>query len=330
VILPNSIRAFLKKVFKLLPINIQRWIQFLRGYLRGDFRIAEEAQESIEIELSDDLLTTHLQSDYLGRTLERVQSPAYSLFGDIDFFIQAGIPYPKRFEIRYRGVELNWFINSGVWPPSLDSYMLAATLADSWPKADSCFWEVGCGTGIIGLHLLKLTSCKEAFLTDIDPGAIEHTRINAERLGLSNVILKVEEFPPKKQPNRIVDLLVTNPPYFPPGFLDENEFQVKTTDHLSMNNAILDTGLLYAKRVVFGFSSVLLEEIMSQLKKLGSSGVEWKILRKERLPLAVGAINSIGKMNPGVFTQGPSEEFDLWHDFYVCELRRSESKTSIR
>jgi hypothetical protein len=327
MIIPTSTRAFLKKVYRLLPINLQRRIQFISGCLRGDFRIVQGSQESIEIELSDDLQTTHLRSNYNFRTLERVQSPALSLFGEIDFFTRAGIPYPKRFEIRYRGVELNWFVNSGVWPPSLDSYMLAAALVDTWSQSDSCFWEVGCGTGIIGLHLLKLTSCREALLTDIDPGAIEHTRINAKQLSLSNVILKVERFPPTKRPNKTVDLLVSIPPYFPPGFLDENEFQVKTTDHLSLNNAILDTGLLYAKRVVFGFSSVILEEIMSRLQKLGSSGVEWKILRKERLPLAVGVINDIGRANPGVFTQGRSEKFDLWHDFYVCEFKQAESLT---
>ena len=248
MVIPLSLRTFLKKAYSLLPINFQRRIRLLRGKLRGDFRIVQGSNKTIEIEVSDNLQTTHIRSDYLGRTLERVQSPALSLFGEIDSFIEAGIPYPNRFEIRYRGVELNWFVNSGVWPPSLDSYMLAATLVDSWPRSDSCFWEVGCGTGIIGLHLLKLTSCREAFLSDIDPGAIEHTRINAKQLGLSNVVLKVDKFPSKKRPNKFFDLFVSNPPYFPPGFLDENEFQVKTTDHLSLNKAILDTGLLYARR----------------------------------------------------------------------------------
>ena len=82
--------------------------------------------------------------------------------------------------------------------------------------------------------------------------------------------------------------------------------------------------------VVFGFSSVILDETMSQLQELTSSGVEWRTLRKERLPLAVGAITASGKTNPGVFTQVPSSNFDLWHDFYVCEVKHSESQPPIR
>jgi SAM-dependent methyltransferase len=324
------VRKVIYPLLRRLPRSLKERLNFLRAILRGDFRIVQAShnipKNFFEIELSDDLRMARIRCEHDGWILEREQSPTVSLFGDSGAFIRSGVSAPDAYEIRFRGVKLSWLTKSGVWPPTLDSYILTSTLVDSWPHSDSRVWEVGCGTGIIGLHLLRLTSCQEALMNDMDPRAIEHTRVNARQMGVSNFSLRVETFPPKIRPSITYDLLVSNPPYFPPGFFKSKVFEYKAYDDLLLTKAILDVGLLYAKKVVFGFSSVMREEIMSRLLELGQLGIKWRILSTTRLPLSMGGLQENCKFTAGVFTEGPNAQFDLWHDFSVCELQHTETQ----
>jgi hypothetical protein len=173
---------------------------------------------------------------------------------------------------------------------------------------------------------MHLTSCREALMTDVDPRAIEHTRINAQQMGITNITLRVDAFPPQIEPGITCDLLVSNPPYFPPDFFNSKELKGRATDDLLLTKAILDVGLLYAKRVVFNFSSVMREEIMSRLLELGQLGIEWRILNTTRLPLSMGGLKEKSKSLAGVFTRGQNAQFDLWHDLYVCELHNTKTQ----
>lgn len=301
----------------------------LRAVLRGELRLVRArhkiARDTFEIELADDLRSVRTRCEYAGLVLEWVQSPAGSSFWDSDKLIELGVSSPHTFAIDFRGARLEYLPDSGVWPPTLDSYILAAALIDSWPNSDHRVWDVGCGTGIVGLHLLRLTACREALLTDVDPRAIEHAQQSAVQMGVSNLTLRVEPFPPQVRPDVTYDLLVSNPPYWPPGFLGLEAFGRQATDDLSLTQAILEAGPHYARRVVFGFSSIMLEDIMRHLQELGSSGIEWRMLVRRRLPLCVPGLRKPRALPGGVFTNGPNARFDLWHDLYVCELRHTRS-----
>ena len=323
------VRKVVNPLLRRLPRSLKVRLKILPAILRGDFRIVRArhkiAKDTFEIELSDDLRAVCTRCPYNGLILEREQSPAGSSFADSDKLIGLGVLKPKVYTVGFRGVHLSYFPASGVWAPTLDSYILVAALIDSWPQSDYRVWDVGCGTGIIGLHLLRLTACREALLTDIDPRAIEHAQRNAEQMGVSNLTLRVELFPPQIRPDITYDLLVCNPPYWPPGFLGLEAFGRQATDDLSLTQAILAEGPHYARRVVFGFSSVMLEEIMRHLQELGSSGIEWRMLVRQRLPLTVPGLRKPRALPSGVFHEGPNAQFDLWHDIYVCELRHTKS-----
>lgn len=72
--------------------------------------------------------------------------------------------------------------------------------------------DLGCGSGVIGLYLIKKNVCRKMFFVDLNPYATENTLLNLLFNGVLNrsVIVLSDEVNVNT-----VDLVVSNPPYLP-------------------------------------------------------------------------------------------------------------------
>lgn len=86
--------------------------------------------------------------------------------------------------------------------------------------------DLGCGSGCIGLSLLKELPQAQLVSVDISEVAIEVTRENARSLGLSERATVVQSDVEKWSPETEFDLVVGNPPYIARG-----DAQVQTSVH---------------------------------------------------------------------------------------------------
>ncbi|MHC1564082.1 MAG: HemK2/MTQ2 family protein methyltransferase [Candidatus Hecatellaceae archaeon] len=82
--------------------------------------------------------------------------------------------------------------------------------------------DVGCGTGI--LSLLAARKARRVVAVDVNPKAVECTRLNAEANGLeSRVDVRLGSLFQPLKPGEAFNLILFNPPYLPgkPGSLSE-------------------------------------------------------------------------------------------------------------
>ena len=96
----------------------------------------------------------------------------------------------------------------GVYEPAEDSWLIAKYI----PEFSGSVLEVGCGSGIVSLHLAQRGNIVTAI--DINPKAIEATKINAKNNNLKIEILEGNMFTPVQ--DRKFGNIVCNPPYLPP------------------------------------------------------------------------------------------------------------------
>jgi len=293
----------------------------IRIFLHGWNQMPEN---TYAVSLSDDFEIMRTRCSYHGLVLEREQAPAATLFGD-DYFAAMGVlPHgiePASYLIKFRGQTFEHSPQSGAWPPSLSSYVLALAVINTWSATESRLWDVGAGSGIVGLHVLGLTSCDEVLFTDVEARAIERARVNAVGFHGGRANFRVESFPPQFPPAPIYDVLVCNPPFLPRGFMGAEDGLERQPFQSSLTRMLMEAGTNYAKRVVFGFSSVQLAEVTGLLNHLRSRETEWRILATRRLPLPIPVAQAAGDLPDGVFSEGPTPRFSPWHDYYVCELR---------
>lgn len=94
-----------------------------------------------------------------------------------------------------------------VYNPSDDSYLLLKVLEVSPGQS---FLDMGCGTGILGLHAARLGA--KVIAADINPHAVECTRRNASANGIRIGAIVSDLF--DKIPGNF-DIISFNPPYLP-------------------------------------------------------------------------------------------------------------------
>ncbi|MBC7081673.1 MAG: methyltransferase [Thermoplasmatales archaeon] len=94
----------------------------------------------------------------------------------------------------------------GVYKPEEDSYLLLRSIEISGRKA----LDMGCGCGIIALHLAK-NGC-DVVAVDINEKAVENTIRNAKINGINLRCFKSDLF---EDINEKFDMITFNPPYLP-------------------------------------------------------------------------------------------------------------------
>lgn len=111
---------------------------------------------------------------------------------------------------------LRFVYGNGQFPPGLDSFLLSA-LPRLKPGLRVC--DLGCGTGLLGLLLLQRQRELTVTGLDIQPEAIRMAELAAEENGLTDRLdFRLGDLrEPGILPAGAFDLVVCNPPYFPPG-----------------------------------------------------------------------------------------------------------------
>jgi release factor glutamine methyltransferase len=114
---------------------------------------------------------------------------------------------------------LNFFVNSSVLIPrpeteGLVEEVLAHVKKQNLQESPLKIVDLGCGSGCIGLALLKLLPEAQATLVDISVEALQTAKTNAAHLELSERANFVEASAAKIElENEKFDIIVANPPY---------------------------------------------------------------------------------------------------------------------
>ena len=141
--LADSRITLFKRLRAHIPRSVKVPTRLALAALKGEVTIVLErgreiAENSFVIALADDLETMHTRCCYRGIILERGQSPVVSLFADYTFANLGVLPLgradPEFYAVLFRGRSLRWFPDSGVWPPTLDSYILTRAVLDTRPE----------------------------------------------------------------------------------------------------------------------------------------------------------------------------------------------------
>ena len=103
-------------------------------------------------------------------------------------------------------IEIETF--EGVYDPAEDSWMMCKYLPNELGSA----LEIGCGSGIISIHLAKKGN--QVTSVDINPKAVNATKFNAKQNQVNIEVLESDMF--EKVKGRKFDFIVCNPPYLPP------------------------------------------------------------------------------------------------------------------
>lgn len=82
-------------------------------------------------------------------------------------------------------------------------------------KGGESFADLCCGSGCIGLTLLKHTKDTKCLFADISPRALEMTKKNAERIGVAHrcEFVCADIFDWQKFADKRFDMILSNPPY---------------------------------------------------------------------------------------------------------------------
>ena len=96
----------------------------------------------------------------------------------------------------------------GVYEPAEDSWLMVNHL----PEIKGTVLEIGCGTGIVSVHLASRGA--QVTAVDLNPKAVEATRFNSMNNGVKLEVLEGDMFAPVE--GRRFGTIVCNPPYLHP------------------------------------------------------------------------------------------------------------------
>jgi release factor glutamine methyltransferase len=122
-------------------------------------------------------------------------------------------------------------VPEGVYFPAEDTYLLLdylTPLVSAEIPAGIC--EIGCGSGIVGISLLRESPVSRGTLVDIDTLAVETTRKNADTNGINDRVDIFESNLFDNVPAEAhFDWIIFNPPYLPAsGDLESPAVQIQT------------------------------------------------------------------------------------------------------
>ena len=144
---------------------------------------------------------------------------------------------------------LDFYVDERVLVPRADTEIIvekAIELSGGGKIADIC-----CGSGCIGLSVLKHVNGATADMFDISEGACEVSRENARRLGLSERanILRQDVFSPDfLSHGEKYDIIISNPPYIRAEVIKGLSAEVKSEPHIALDGG--DDGLVFYRRLL--------------------------------------------------------------------------------
>ncbi len=105
------------------------------------------------------------------------------------------------------------FIN--VYEPGDDTWLLISSLEKLRGKKYRVCLDLGSGTGIVGIFLLKNNICERVFFIDINEYALENTLYNLTYNNLLGRGITINNYGGNCFRENMFDLVVSNPPYLP-------------------------------------------------------------------------------------------------------------------
>lgn len=144
---------------------------------------------------------------------------------------------------------LDFYVDERVLVPRADTEIIvekAIELSGGGKIADIC-----CGSGCIGLSVLKNVSGATADMFDISEGACEVSRENARQLGLSERanILRQDVFSPDfLSHGEKYDIIISNPPYIRTEVIKGLSAEVKSEPYIALDGG--DDGLVFYRRLL--------------------------------------------------------------------------------
>lgn len=140
--------------------------------------------------------------------------------------------YPLQYILGKREfMGLEFIVKEGVLIPRPETEVLVEGVLEHFgerKKMSLQGLEIGCGSGIISISLLKYCPALQMTAVDINPKALDLTMENAERLGVADRLTVLESdlfdvIPKQAQ----YDLIVSNPPYIQTTVIDTLQVEVR-------------------------------------------------------------------------------------------------------
>ncbi len=108
-------------------------------------------------------------------------------------------------------MSLEFEVNPSVLIPRADTELLVEAVIERVPK-NSEIMDIGCGSGCIGISLAHYMNAKIT-MVDVSKDALKTAQKNAEKNGILNEVEFINCDILKEVPDRLVDCVVSNPPY---------------------------------------------------------------------------------------------------------------------
>jgi release factor glutamine methyltransferase len=106
--------------------------------------------------------------------------------------------------------------------------------------------DIGCGSGCIGLSLAKAWPQAQVTLADVSEEALELTRLNGERLGLSGHSLRMVRSDLFEKLNGArFDLIVANLPYVPSSEIGSLSREVRRDPHVALDGGATGLDIIF-------------------------------------------------------------------------------------
>src|SRR5262245_15946154 len=137
-------------------------------------------------------------------------------------------------EQAFRRITLD--VRPGVFVPRPETEILVEhALSTLGEREDPVAADAGTGTGAIALAIKDERPDATVFATDLSTEAVELARANARRLGLSVTVCEGDLLEPLPAELRgWLDLIVSNPPYVPPGEIVDLPAEVRADPLLAL------------------------------------------------------------------------------------------------
>lgn len=205
---------------------------------------------------------------------------------------------------------LRFVYGNGQFPPGLDSFLLSS-MPRLKPGLRVC--DLGCGTGLVSLLLLQRQRELTVTGLDIQPEAVRLGTLAAEENGLTDRLsFLLGDLRESNLPAGSFDLVVCNPPYFPPSSGLPPKGAARRTARTEETCALEDVCRAAARLLRWGGGFCLVhkpERLTDLLVALRQAGLEPKRLRfaasrPEKVPSLVLAEARRGG-RPGLTVEPP-------------------------
>ena len=148
-------------------------------------------------------------------------------------------------------MQLEFYINKSTLIPRQDTEILVETVSDMIDSnKDTVLWDIGCGSGCIGITLAYMHTRLSVYEFDISETALETAAKTAKRYRVDNRISFVQhdilsDMPKFDKPQ----IIVSNPPYIPTGSLNSLQREVIGYEPVAALDGGED-GLKFYKKII--------------------------------------------------------------------------------